>query len=94
MLAVMYDLARMASAHSEGAQFTINSDHLNHTWFQNKRAQVLTRRQAKWSVVDAESYYAQVDIQYKEKVVVTWQTPCPDALTSEGCDSAVRIGHF
>lgn len=46
----------------EGALFTVNSDHLNHTWFANKRD--LSRRQAKWSMW-LESYYGAVDIQYK-----------------------------
>jgi len=73
-----------------GAQFTINSDHLNHTWFQNKRAQVLTRRQAKW-LLWMESYYAQVDIQYKEgrRNMADPLSRRPDL---EGCDSRFELG--
>jgi transposase InsO family protein len=49
----------------EGTDIKVNSDHLNHTWFHKKRADVLTRRQAKW-LLWMESYYGPVDIQYKE----------------------------
>ena len=47
----------------EGAQFRVNSDHLNHTWFATKKN--LNRRQTKWSQW-LESYYCGVDIAYKE----------------------------
>lgn len=47
----------------EGASFKVNSDHLNHTWFQSKKN--LTRRQTKWSQW-LESYYSGVEIKYKE----------------------------
>ena len=47
----------------EGTTLKVNSDHLNHTWFQSKKN--LTRRQAKWSQW-LESYYSGVDINYKE----------------------------
>ena len=48
----------------EGAEFTVNSDHLNHTWFAAKKTQNLSRRQTKW-MEWLESYYGAVDIQYK-----------------------------
>ena len=47
----------------EGTTLKVNSDHLNHTWFQSKKN--LTRRQTKWSQW-LESYYSGVDINYKE----------------------------
>jgi transposase InsO family protein len=47
----------------EGTNFKVNSDHLNHTWFQSKKN--LTRRQTKWSQW-LESYYSGVEIKYKE----------------------------
>ena len=46
----------------EGAEFTVNTDHLNHKWFQSKRD--LFRRQAKWSLW-LESYYGSVPLEYK-----------------------------
>lgn len=49
----------------EGTNLKVNSDHLNHTWFHKKRADVLTRRQAKW-LQWMESYYGPVPIEYKE----------------------------
>jgi len=64
MLAIMYALFAWR-CYLEGAVFKINSDHLNHTWFHSKRAQVLTRRQAKW-LLWMESYYGDIDIVYKE----------------------------
>lgn len=47
----------------EGATFRVNSDHLNHTWFQSKKN--LTRRQTKWSQW-LESYYSGAEIKYKK----------------------------
>jgi hypothetical protein len=32
----------------EGAEYSVNSDHLDHTWFASEKAQNLSRRQAKW----------------------------------------------
>lgn len=62
MLAIFYALQEWR-CYLEGVQFTVNSDHLNHTWFATKRE--LSRRQAKWSLW-MESYYGPVDIKYKE----------------------------
>jgi transposase InsO family protein len=64
LLAIMYALLAWR-CYLEGARFKINSDHLNHTWFHKKRAQVLTRRQAKW-MLWMESYYGDAEIEYKE----------------------------
>ncbi|MGB8167070.1 MAG: reverse transcriptase domain-containing protein, partial [Chthoniobacteraceae bacterium] len=61
MLGIFYALTEWR-CYLEGAEFTVNSDHLNHTWFASKRD--LSRRQAKWSMW-LESYYGSVDIQYK-----------------------------
>jgi hypothetical protein len=61
MLAIYYALQHWR-CYLEGAQFTVNSDHLNHTWFTSKRD--LSRRQAKWSLW-LESYYGSVEINYK-----------------------------
>lgn len=62
LLAIFWTLTEWR-CYLEGADFRVNSDHLNHTWFQSKRN--LTRRQAKWSQW-LESYYGGVDIKYKE----------------------------
>lgn len=61
MLGIYYALQQWR-CYLEGADFTVNSDHLNHTWFKSKRD--LSRRQAKWSLW-LESYYGDVDIAYK-----------------------------
>lgn len=61
LLAIYYALQQWR-CYLEGVQFTVNSDHLNHTWFASKRD--LSRRQAKWSLW-LESYYGGVSIQYK-----------------------------
>jgi hypothetical protein len=64
MLAIVHALQQWR-CYLEGAEFTVNSDHLNHTWFAAKKAQNLSRRQAKWTEW-LESYYGGVDIQWKE----------------------------
>jgi hypothetical protein len=61
MLGIFYALQQWR-CYLEGAVFTVNTDHLNHTWFQSKRD--LSRRQAKWSLW-LESYYGAVDLAYK-----------------------------
>jgi hypothetical protein len=64
MLGILYALQEWR-CYLEGAEFTVNSDHLNHTWFKQKRD--LSRRQAKWSQW-IESYYGGdggLDINYK-----------------------------
>jgi hypothetical protein len=61
MLGIFYALQQWR-CYLEGAEFMVNSDHLNHTWFQTKRD--LSRRQAKWSLW-LESYYGNVGISYK-----------------------------
>jgi transposase InsO family protein len=61
MLGIVYALQQWR-CYLEGAVFTVNTDHLNHTWFKSKR--VLSRRQANWSLW-LESYYGNVDIEYK-----------------------------
>ena len=61
MLAIFHAL-REWRPYLEGAQFTVNSDHLNHTWFSTKRD--LSRRQSKWCLW-LQSYYGDVDIKYK-----------------------------
>lgn len=64
MLGILYALQQWR-CYLEGAEFTVNSDHLNHTWFKTKRD--LSRRQAKWSQW-IESYYGGeggLDISYK-----------------------------
>ena len=61
MLAIYYALTQWR-CYLEGATFKVNSDHLNHTWFAQKRT--LSRRQAKWSLW-IESYYGDVEIKYK-----------------------------
>lgn len=50
-------------ANLEGCNFKVNSDHLNHTWFNTKKQ--LSRRQAKWSQW-IESYHSGTVISYKE----------------------------
>lgn len=62
MLGIVYALTQWR-CYLEGAKFKVNSDHLNHTWFHQKKT--LTRRQAKW-MLWLESYYSGVDITYKE----------------------------
>lgn len=62
MLAIYYALQQWR-CYLEGAQFKVNSDHLNHTWFSKKKD--LSRRQAKWSQW-IESYYGSIEIVYKE----------------------------
>jgi hypothetical protein len=64
MLGIVYALQQWR-CYLEGAEFTVNSDHLNHTWFASKKAQNLSRRQAKWTEW-LQSYYGTVDIQWKE----------------------------
>jgi transposase InsO family protein/translation initiation factor IF-1 len=62
MLAIYYALQQWR-CYLEGVVFKVNSDHLNHTWFNKK--QDLSRRQAKWSQW-IESYYSGTEIAYKE----------------------------
>jgi transposase InsO family protein len=62
MLAIYYALQQWR-CYLEGVSFKVNSDHLNHTWFNKKRD--LSRRQAKWSQW-IESYYSGTEINYKE----------------------------
>eukprot|EP00879_Flechtneria_rotunda_P001398 GHRR01001550.1.p1 GENE.GHRR01001550.1~~GHRR01001550.1.p1 ORF type:complete len:633 (+),score=44.76 GHRR01001550.1:1745-3643(+) len=62
MLGIVYALT-IWRCYLEGAQFKVNSDHLNHTWFSTKKN--LTRRQAKWCLW-LESYYSGTEISYKE----------------------------
>lgn len=62
MLAIYYALQQWR-CYLEGVPFKVNSDHLNHTWFNKK--QDLSRRQAKWSQW-IESYYSGTEIAYKE----------------------------
>lgn len=62
MLAIYYALQQWR-CYLEGVSFKVNSDHLNHTWFNKKRD--LSRRQAKWSQW-IESYYSGTEITYKE----------------------------
>ena len=64
MLGIVHALQQWR-CYLEGAEFTVNSDHLNHTWFAAKKAQNLSRRQAKWTEW-LETYYGGVDIQWKE----------------------------
>ena len=61
LLAIVYALTQWR-CYLEGAQFTVNSDHINHTWLATKRD--LSRRQAKWCMW-LESYYGGLDIAYK-----------------------------
>jgi len=61
MLGIYYALQQWR-CYLEGAVFKVNSDHLNHTWFNKK--QDLSRRQAKWSQW-IESYYSGTEIAYK-----------------------------
>jgi hypothetical protein len=64
MLAIVHALQQWR-CYLEGAKFTVNSDHLNHTWFAAKKAQNLSRRQAKWTEW-LESYYSGFDLQWQE----------------------------
>jgi len=61
MLGIFYALQQWR-CYLEGAEFTVNTDHLNHTWFKTKRD--LSRRQAKWSLW-LESYYGGLEFTYK-----------------------------
>ena len=61
MLGILYALQQWR-CYLEGAEFTVNTDHLNHKWFQSKRD--LSRRQARWSLW-LESYYGSVPLEYK-----------------------------
>jgi len=61
MLGIYYALQQWR-CYLEGAKFKVNSDHLNHTWFNKKKD--LSRRQAKWSQW-IESYYSGTEITYK-----------------------------
>ena len=60
LLAVFWALQQWR-CYLEGATFTVDTDHLNHTWLQQK---VLSRRQARW-VLWLQSYYGNLDIKYK-----------------------------
>jgi hypothetical protein len=62
MLGIVYALQQWR-CYLEGTKFTVNSDHLNHTWFKSKRD--LSRRQANWCMW-LESYFSNVDITYKK----------------------------
>ncbi|WIA44486.1 hypothetical protein OEZ86_007230 [Tetradesmus obliquus] len=62
MLGIYYALQTWR-CYLEGASFKINSDHLNHTWFNKKKD--LSRRQAKW-MLWMESYYSGTEIDYKQ----------------------------
>jgi hypothetical protein len=62
MLAIYFALQQWR-CYLEGCNFKVNSDHLNHTWFNTKKQ--LSRRQAKWSQW-IESYYSGTTIAYKE----------------------------
>uniref|UniRef100_A0A383VMU0 Integrase catalytic domain-containing protein n=1 Tax=Tetradesmus obliquus TaxID=3088 RepID=A0A383VMU0_TETOB len=62
MLGIYYALQAWR-CYLEGANFKVNSDHLNHTWFHSKKD--LSRRQAKW-MLWMESYYSGTEIEYKQ----------------------------
>lgn len=62
LLGIVYALTTWR-CYLEGAKFKVNSDHLNHTWFHQKKT--LTRRQVKW-MLWLESYYSGTEITYKE----------------------------
>lgn len=62
MLGIYYAL-QVWRCYLEGATFKVNSDHLNHTWFNKKKD--LSRRQAKW-MLWIESYYSGTEIEYKQ----------------------------
>jgi hypothetical protein len=62
MLSIYYAL-QVWRCYLEGATFKVNSDHLNHTWFNKKKD--LSGRQAKW-MLWMESYYSCTEINYKE----------------------------
>lgn len=62
MLGIYYALQTWR-CYLEGASFKVNSDHLNHTWFNKKKD--LSRRQAKW-MLWIESYYSGTEINYKQ----------------------------
>uniref|UniRef100_A0A383WFN5 Reverse transcriptase n=1 Tax=Tetradesmus obliquus TaxID=3088 RepID=A0A383WFN5_TETOB len=62
MLGIYYAL-QIWRCYLEGASFKVNSDHLNHTWFNKKKD--LSRRQAKW-MLWMESYYSGTEIDYKQ----------------------------
>jgi hypothetical protein len=62
MLGIYYALQTWR-CYLEGASFTVNSDNLNHTWFNKKKD--LSRRQAKW-MLWMESYYSGTEIEYKQ----------------------------
>lgn len=64
MLGILYALQEWR-CYLEGAKFTVNTDHLNHTWFKSKRD--LSRRQSQYAMW-IESYYGGeggLDIAYK-----------------------------
>jgi hypothetical protein len=62
MLGIYYALQTWR-CYLEGASFKVNSDHLNHTWFNKKND--LSSRQAKW-MLWMESYYSGTEIEYKQ----------------------------
>jgi hypothetical protein len=61
MLGIVYALQQWR-CYLEGTVFTVNTDHLNNTWFEKKRS--MSRRQANWSLW-LESFYGHVDVAYK-----------------------------
>ena len=63
MLSIIYALT-VWRCYLEGAQFKVNSDHLNHTWFAKKKTELLTRRQAQW-MLWLEQFYCDVEIVHK-----------------------------
>lgn len=89
MLAILYALM-VWRCYLEGAQFKVNSDHLNHTWFAKKRTQLLTRRQARW-MLWMESYYGNVNIDYKEGKQ-NLADPLSRRPDHEGCDNFFTLG--
>jgi hypothetical protein len=63
MLAIVHALT-VWRCYLEGTVVKVNSDHLNHIWFARKKAELLTRRQARW-MLWLEQFYGGVDIVHK-----------------------------
>jgi hypothetical protein len=96
MLGIYYALQTWR-CYFEGAGCKVNSDHLNHTWFNKKKD--LSRRQAKW-MLWMESYYSGTEIEYKQgknnmsdpcRVAQTWHHSCQTSLMALFWTSCARV---